>query len=292
MAASSVFHYADVVKDILLTIHLKNKVLGSTPLDLETLSGSPYPFILICAFIAIILAIEVTNLMMMIISKRVSETMSKLEMFIMATLVPLAPEIIAYAAARERIKEVRLSRTLALSETSSEKLRSTMARRWNILLLKAELRSNENIVEHFPQLTLLLILILTELSATSTVQTIGNIIIDGNAFYVTIGIAISIFSLVRGQISYLEAMKCGHMRPLAKYCILPAYYLISTMARVFAFIILVTPILGLFGCLQLSKMSLIPGEKRYVSNILFPNRTMISMEMQWRPHQLRMQQSM
>ena len=83
---------------------------------------------------------------------------------------------------------------------------------WALQLKLAKLQCNENILENVPQLTILLFIILLNHSSTLTVDNLQNIFMDENS-YIGWGLsAISIVSIIKGQINFLAANKNGCLR--------------------------------------------------------------------------------
>ena len=117
--------------------------------------------------------------------------------------------------------------------------------------LSIELRSNENITEHLIQVIVNLLLILISKSNTTTASFIAEHVLGQvSIFFLVTSTAWSFLSLIRGQLSLLISKK-GHYVPfLGKYVVLIAYYTTTTLARVWAVVLLVTPYLGLFDTLH------------------------------------------
>merc|ERR1712117_782854 len=113
--------------------------------------------------------------------------------------------------------------------------------------LRAEMRANENILEHLFQLVILLLLILIkQFKQTTTVPLYlsDNLVSDNQLLFVLSALT-SFFSLARGQLATLIAKKGGFVPFLGKMVLL-CYYTIGTAARVFGLLLFFTPSLGIF----------------------------------------------
>jgi len=103
----------------------------------------------------------------------------------------------------------------------------------NILLVKAELRATENILEHFPQVIISLSVLTLEGAAMQLDLT------DGKKLFFLLSLTGSLFSIVRGQINLISARKNGQLGLLAKL-FLTAYLVIAIVPRIFVFTALIS----------------------------------------------------
>ncbi len=116
-------------------------------------------------------------------------------------------------------------------------------------------------------------------------QPLGHIITAGNNIYLALAIFLTLFSITKGHISYVDARNKGDLSFLSVLVTLPAYYLVSTVVRIFAVVVFVTPVLGLFDVLQVAKMAKLPGSKGTYSDIL-SNGGFITIKEEWSELQL------
>ena len=158
----------------------------------------------------------------------------------------------------------------------------------NLKILRSKLRSNENILEHFPQLVILILLILIKKTRTSTVSLYfsKNIVPENELIFYASAMG-SLLSLVRGQIFRLGVKKNGFL-PMIGKLILCAFYVVSIFSRVSAFLLFFTPNLGLLDTLFHHKMGGIDSVTYHFVNFssspvfdVYANGTKISFKDIW-----------
>ena len=92
----------------------------------------------------------------------------------------------------------------------------------------AKLQYQENVLENFPQVIILILIFMVNKSASPNVAYLQNIFMDERSYLGLILAIISIVSLIRGQINFLEANKNGC---LTGTYILLAYFSIGLASR-------------------------------------------------------------
>ena len=163
----------------------------------------------------------------------------------------MVPAVITFQIYR---LELQLENTARGDVTQQGKLKKCMQLLEHLKLLSSELRANENVLEHLPQLVILLLLILIKKTETTTVPLhLSMNLVPENEFIIYASATASFLSLVRGQLHLIESKKNGYLPSIGKLFLL-AYYIIGTAARVFALLLFFTPILGIFNTVFHNKL--------------------------------------
>ncbi len=284
---SSVLYYADICKDVFIAYHFQAKVLGLALYSESAFRKNAYAMSVFVVMVGSIVATEAVNFATILRLWTRSEF--KISRHTVAYFTPFAPGIFAYNHLVSRLKEVdcvRKADSAAINGNSWLELGLSIREGQKWALWRATLKGNEAAVESLPQVIFLILVLLTEASSSSTVQTFGNIVITENKAYLGIAIATSICAIVLGHVSYLMALKKGSVPILSAFLILPTYFFVSTLVRISAAVLFFTPLLGLFGILKIAKMALIPGSPSTLSDV-YTNYTTLSLEEEWSELQIR-----
>ena len=269
----TVLYYADIIKDILLAAQFKAKVLGQSAITLDTWANNAYPLAIFLIIVSSVVAVELVNAVVVVRHKFVTG----LGLARRAMAGVLTPIMVGLAKFAEMELDVRLFDLRRRVGGGADDVSEINAIRHSLHALRAKMWCNENVVEHFVQLALLVTVFLAEESPTKTTQTVGNIITDANRDYVALAVALGLLSVVRGHVNYVSVLKEGHLpfatRFVSRLCqeadlciisrttffflfsrliILPAYFLLGTAGRLFAIVLFCAPSLGLFSVLTLA----------------------------------------
>ena len=101
---------------------------------------------------------------------------------------------------------------------------------YKLKAVSTKVQANENVVENFTQVSLLLMSILLSNSVTRVVENIDNIFVDNDSSLKYLFVGISLTTMVRGQIGYLIAHKNGWSSIKGTF-LLAFYFLIGTLSR-------------------------------------------------------------
>ena len=237
MVISISVYYLDFVKDTLLMSKLGTFLVGEkVDFQLSLLFST--------CVLSIILPL-LTNILSVLNFNR----WSPLQKLFGAIFIIFVPTVIKY-----RIYRLQLQYLSELKADSGQRLHMLLELKCHIQELRdlsVELRTNENMTEHLIQVLVLLLLILIKESNTTTASVvIAKYLVDQvSIFFLVTSTALSFLSLVRGQVNQLVTEKNHFVPFLGKFFVLIAYYTTTTLARVWAVVLLVTPYLGLFGSL-------------------------------------------
>ena len=218
-------YYLDLFKDILLAHRL------------YTFLPDWLPIILFTATVATVTLGELANIIVVLNYKRWSVA----ERLFGALFIFLVPAITSYQMFRLECKFQKSS--------NKEEKQNILLSLGHLKKLKSKLRGNENIFEHFPQLVILVLLILIKKTNTSTVSLYlsKNLIPDNEMIFFASALG-SFLSLLRGQLFVLH-MKKGGFLPMIGQIILFSYFALGIFARVSAILLFFSPNLGLLNLL-------------------------------------------
>ena len=230
-------YYLDFFKDIILA----HRLYSFLPDWLPIIGFS----IITASFILV----EIANIIVVLNFKG----WSRVQRLFGALFIFMVPVGISYRMFRIECKLQNYVKTNSNTEEHQKDLTSLV----NMKKLRSQLRGNENILEHFPQLVLLILLILIKKTRTSTVSLYlsKNFVPENELIFYASAIA-SFLSLVRGQLSRL-GMKKNRFLPMGGKLILCAFYTVGIFAKVAAFLLFFTPNLGLLNTLFHQKSGLI-----------------------------------
>ena len=117
----------------------------------------------------------------------------------------------------------------------------------SVTTLRGEIRGNDTVLEHFPQLVILLITIFAGKTSTKLdpgLSLPARIFIDENAYFLWTSAFISLLSICIGHIVFIVTLN-GSFKTFKGVVLMIPYYLVSVVARVFYILIFFTPFLGL-----------------------------------------------
>ena len=142
------------------------------------------------------------------------------------TFAPLMPAYYLY-----EIVHCELFKFLALNSFSAifgRQVYEIDQQIWSLQLKLAKLQYVENVLENIPQLTILLLISLLNLTSSRVVVNLQNIFLDERV-YIGWGLAaISVVSLIRGQVNFLAASKNGCQTGIV---LLILYFLLGLSSR-------------------------------------------------------------
>ena len=99
---------------------------------------------------------------------------------------------------------------------------------WSLRLKMAKLQYVENVLENIPQLTILIIISLLDLTSSGIVVNLQSIFMDDRVFIGWVLAAISAASIIRGQVNFLVASKNGCQTGIV---LLIMYFLLGVSSR-------------------------------------------------------------
>ena len=284
-------YYADIVKDILLAAEFKSKVLGQIDWSEETFSNKAYPLIVFSLTVLSIVATEVLNIFLAL-TDDLTARLGYARRTCAAILTPLLPGVTLYIEKKKELEDVELCHSSLEAKDGIVKkqepgdnvgllsrLEKLHGQADEVRQLRAKIRANENVVEHFVQLCLFFVVILAELSSTRSVQTVGKFFLVDNRGFVFLSIGLSLLSIVRGHINYVAVRKRGHL-PTIGMLFLAVYFALSCFARVWAVVVFFTPLLGLFDTLEMGRTGLLPASNDTVFDF-HANDSVITLADEW-----------
>ena len=254
-------HYIDLVKDILLLSILWNYITDSEGSILMT-PYHDFPRVLTLVMLSSILLTEACGALVLA-SSSLFQDMGIAKRCLCLLLTPLMPAFclfeemmtkIAEANSLEKLKFQNEHSTNGDTTSIEDQLSKYRVRQRIVKSLRAELRAGANSLEHVVQLVANILVILVSKSKTRTVVNLGEIFLSKIEAFLYLSTAYSFFSLIRGQMNYVVSRKDGFVGILGKI-VLVIYFLLSTITRVSAVLLMLTPCLGLFDIMSHFKMS-------------------------------------
>ena len=219
MMGKSTIYILDFAKDVLFIVLLNNK---RVPVYAEFVT------VLVVMAIALMIASEAFKVYQLFESKRTPKSHWVLRMIL--SPFQLLPVVAHHL---ERKLELRQHQLCAISDRTIQQ-EISLAKTTNELncnrRMRGEIRSTENVLEHFFQF----IISLTVVIGSASDNTLGqNEILDLSSAEIRFSLfssVVSLFSMVRGQVGLISAKKNGHLGILAK-CVLTLYMAISILVR-------------------------------------------------------------
>ena len=284
LVASLTFYYVDLCKDIALAIQFKVGLLGNQWWTMEAFAYNAYPSTLLYVILVSMSGTEILNITSVLFSEKFKPFPLK-KRFLLMLAGPLLPGISIYRWKRSLLALTQKYRKLSIklhdecveattNFASLEALVKEKEAKHKIALQVAHLRMNENVIEHFVQFVLIVIVFLTEHSRTRAVQTVGAVIVDGSLPLLALSAGSSLFSVVKDHVTYIEVKKAGHL-PFAGQIVTAVYMLVGVISRLVAFLIFFTPLLGMLDVLELARFGTIKGSDDFRNTIVsFKGNTM------------------
>jgi hypothetical protein len=244
-------HYADLTKDFFLVWQIWIMIFGSNSFALLR-NDHDFPTVVFWVTLSAIASSELSNMLTLLYCDTFPKW-SRAQTCISCLFVPLMPAFVFYKELELDLKMTKIHNLLKKNEGNGSSTSQTHAdlldNRNNLhafKVLRAQFKCNENVVEHFFQLIVLIMIIVLSKFDTIKVTSLDKIVLNDNETFLIWSTLISCFSLLSGQLSYISANKRGFL-PLTGKLILALYFSICLSVRVLAIILFYTPILGLFG---------------------------------------------
>jgi hypothetical protein len=167
--------------------------------------------------------------------------------------VSCIPAVIHYEETKLRVKELALledikqieqDNSFALLDLSTFQLTKYRSNIEALQSLRADIRANENVLEHFVQLVLVLVVLALQRTSTKNVVGMDKIFLNNNDVYIVLSAIWSFYNLLQGQAFYIESGKANFLPVIGKLIIL-SYFAFGISGRLVAVLLFFTPRLGL-----------------------------------------------
>jgi hypothetical protein len=246
------FYYTHFVKEIALVIQIWTSMLGSSARTLLD-NISSFPAVVFCAILSS-MAVAEFALMFTFASNQTFVKYGKVKIIASYIIIPFMPAVVHYQELKlkvnclQALNKVKLMKNIEHNEylTSVDKgLSGHIKQTKDLQSLRSELRANANVPKSFVQLLILIIILFLQQTSTPKVVQMDKVFLNKQGFFVVLSAAWSFFSFIRGQISYIRALKANVLSVLGKV-ILFAYFGFSISCRLWSITLLFTPLLGLF----------------------------------------------
>lgn len=229
-------YYMDLIKDILFILFLTNVTKG-----LQVYYEGSVMIILII----VLCGNEVHKL---IFIQRIKQTLnfSKWKVLVTIMTFPFMPAILLYTIAKLSFTKKLMTKNLNATNEISLKIR-------DVNKILARMKRNENMLENWPQLTTIIIIIAIYSTPTLTVESLKNTIIDPENVAIYLTALLSSFTIIRTSINDIKAEFNGQLSFKAAL-IYGTFTFINLASRTLATFLFFTPSLGLIGSLYHGKM--------------------------------------
>ena len=206
-------HYVDIFKDVFLAYDFSRFLRGQ---------GIVEPFSLVL-FLVMVFSI-VSGLLANLVVVATFERWSWKQKLLGCLFIILAPAAVQFRKFRLESQLAQMAKTCTDEREIAEARTDLRA----MEDLKARFRANENILEHFLQLTVLLILSLIKDSRTTTAPPhLAKYVVEKSGFFLFASSAWSFLSVVRGQFHLTSSRKNGFV-PFMGKIVLAIYFTIGT----------------------------------------------------------------
>ena len=208
MIFKSTLYFLDIVKDFRFLILILIPLLpASMPLN-------------VFAFTSIILTEGTKMIQVYFLQRKRSPLYS-----------PVMPFLLHHDEFMEEIELHHLALLPNRDVEQEETFTKTRQQRIQTNLLKSELRATENVLEHLPQIVISLAMLTLKGAETDLLTNAGK------AIFFILSFALSVQSIVRGQISLISARKKGQLETEAKF-LLAIYEVLAILPRLYAIVLL------------------------------------------------------
>jgi hypothetical protein len=235
------FHYADFVKDILLLIQIWKFMFGNSTNTLLR-SMSEFPSVVFFIMLTSIAVTEMTFFASVINIIKVTSYSNSVKM-LSIVITPFIPAVVNYMELKHEIEQLNMLSKLENVRNSHLIKTQKYICKWRSQ--RADLNAKENLTEHFPQLVLLLLIFILQKTNTAKVIQMNRIFLNSNELLIIFSTGWSFVSLIRGQLSYINATK-NNFVPLLGKLVLLVFIAIGMLGRLLAIVLFCTPFMGLF----------------------------------------------
>ena len=222
--ASLCLRYSDLSKDLLFVYMIW--------LQLEQYEDGSFPKSVFYILAASLLVTEISYICVILLADFSGPWWRKLSVIILG---PLMPAYYLY-----EIMHCELSKFIALNscfdnnegshnwEFVSKKVYETDRQIWSLQRKFVRLQYVENVLENIPQLTILLLILFLNQTSSRIVVNLQSIFMDDRVYIGWMLAAISVVSLIRGQVNFLAAMNNGCQTGIV---LLVVYYFLGLASR-------------------------------------------------------------
>jgi hypothetical protein len=204
-----------------------------------------FPAVVIIIVLSSIASTELFSIMTLI-GSYTFKCYGKFKKIISLLLFPLIPAIVLQQQFQLELEQLHIIQILKCNRNNKNLHYINNKREIKaLLLLRSNLKANENVFEQFPQLIILLLILILRISATPNVVQMDKIFLNNNVIFVFISTGCSFVSLIKGQLFFIKATKNTFVTTLGQLILL-LYFAIGMLGRLMSIVLLFTPILGLF----------------------------------------------
>jgi hypothetical protein len=186
------FHYADIVKDVLLICHIWVLMFGGDSADLVNMDAN-FPVLAFWVILVSIVTSETTTCFTMMTNDQCF-VLDGAKRIIFLLLLPLIPAITLVKDTKIELKQIKAFKKvnrLNIDPAQEALLSNILKNKLAVRSLRADLRANENVVEHSVQLVLLLLILLTQRTKTAKVVSLDKIFLSNDDNFILLSTGLS-----------------------------------------------------------------------------------------------------
>jgi hypothetical protein len=250
---STFFHYLDLVKDTLLVVQMLAVAIVISE-GTVTIGHNKNTTVTFAVLFFVTIAISELFNILLILNRKDFKSIGK-DRCLSIFVIPAARAFFRY---REAQMDLKMTETLAfmrtgkisMAEGEGRLIRYT-ERFTDLRTLRLDFRSSDNVLEHFPQLTILAVLFILEHQsvADSRYAPLANIFLDTNSYFIWFSTSSSFLSVVIGHLHYMKVRNRGYS-VMVGLPVQVTYYVVCCLARVILVLFCFTLLLGLFSTHQ------------------------------------------
>jgi hypothetical protein len=239
-----VLHCADLVKDIFLIRQIWKHMMGnSIGIFLDNIFE--FPQVIIMVMITSIVTTELSSIRTLFYSATYRR-FGKLKKLFAMLLFPLIPSIVLYQQLELEVEQLYIQSKVKVTKSNNSHFKTCQKNLKKLVSLRSNLKANENVAEHFPQLVIMLLILALRKTMTPTVAKMDKIFLNNNELFIVLSTSWSFINLIKGQIFYIIAIKDQFVTFLGQI-ILSLYFVIGMSKRLLSIILFLAPVLGLFN---------------------------------------------
>jgi hypothetical protein len=292
-------HYADFVKDIILLIQIWQLMLGNN-VNLILLDALFFPSVIFWTIITSIVTCEISCGVALMNNKTFFNCSTTKKVFSILFIL-LMPAVVHYKEMKLQQEEMHInanSRSIQIKEfmigANSNLITTCKKKSQDMHRLRVYFKATENVSEHFPQLVILMLILMLRKTNTPKVVQMDKIFLNDNDIFILFSTAWSFFSLTKGHLSYIQALKSNYLSLVGKLMLLLLFATVLS-GRLVYILIFFTPNLGLFdtnfhgilGNINVSRtFSQTSGRRKQVLLAYGVNNTPIFLEDAWSDYKM------
>ena len=263
--ASLSIRYSDLPKDIVF--------LNLVWVQVGNFSPGSFPIVIFWILFASIVAGEIMHFITIMLYQSTNKGRKLITLF----CTPLMPAFFMYENLRLKLKVSKFwSESGKSQQVQYEEIEKCETKCSQLELVSSKMQCTENVLENLTLITILVMVMSLRHTTSRAVENIDNIFVETNEYLGYMLALMSFLSMIRGQLTFLKANKNRCLGLKGIFSVTP-YFVIGTLSRyvtscyikkptwiltqilrIFSFLLLLTPSLGIFDCLHHGRLAALP----------------------------------